>query len=372
MWSFRDGCVGDKMTKTNMIISVDGLESSVANRVRTYCKLLADQLSDRWLVSQDADDFNVKLIQEENQIEQALLNQDKHRIFVPLYKEYAPDEDFEFSIRRPLDSGKLIQTLNAITASRQLQPLTSDLDTSDKKESTLKSLLSKFQAVNFFNKRKKIEKQPAQSNRKAFVSNLRKQLNSDANINEYKVVFLGSPGAGKTTAINSVSEGRTLKTEVLPSDVVSAKKSQTTIGIDYGEMKINSDTKLRLFGNPGQMRYGFMWDITARNADAFIVLLDMSRKNPISEFEFFLNFLKKQNIDASTTVLCALTHCDLTQHNNVLITKLIKMKFGQTLKVFQLDARSEKQVNNLLDYTASCIEKSRTEALPDYLQHSLL
>ena len=120
------------------------------------------------------------------------------------------------------------------------------------------------------------------SNRKKLLSS----INPDAS-KTYKLVFLGNPGVGKTTAIRSASNQDVLETEVNPTDSVAVTKGATTIGIDYGQYQMEDGSKLNLIGNPGQMRFGFMWDITAKNADAFVILVDMSHKDPVSEFEFF-------------------------------------------------------------------------------------
>lgn len=53
-------------------------------------------------------------------------------------------------------------------------------------------------------------------------------------MNEYKLVFTGTTGAGKTTAINAVSETPTIKTDVANTDE-SLDKALTTVGLDLGK-----------------------------------------------------------------------------------------------------------------------------------------
>src|SRR5262249_59974621 len=43
--------------------------------------------------------------------------------------------------------------------------------------------------------------------------------------------------------------------------------------MDYGRVDLNG-TVLHLSGTPGQTRFNFMWDILAREMNAFVVLVD--------------------------------------------------------------------------------------------------
>ena len=50
---------------------------------------------------------------------------------------------------------------------------------------------------------------------------------------EYKILFTGSVGAGKTTAIGKISDVPPLVTDVRNTDR-SVDKPLTTVGLDYG------------------------------------------------------------------------------------------------------------------------------------------
>ena len=53
-------------------------------------------------------------------------------------------------------------------------------------------------------------------------------------LQQYKIVFAGSMGAGKTEAIRSLSDIPVLLTEAFNTDQHSHAKLETTVGIDYG------------------------------------------------------------------------------------------------------------------------------------------
>ncbi|WP_093209837.1 ATP/GTP-binding protein [Variovorax sp. YR750] len=105
---------------------------------------------------------------------------------------------------------------------------------------------------------------------------------------EHKILFTGTMGAGKTTAIAAVSEIAPVRTEVRNSDT-SVAKATTTVGLDYGELTLDNGEKLRLYGTPGQMRFDFMWRILARGALGLVILVDNSRPDPLADLEVYLD-----------------------------------------------------------------------------------
>lgn len=107
-------------------------------------------------------------------------------------------------------------------------------------------------------------------------------------MNEYKLVFTGTTGAGKTTAINAVSETPTIKTDVANTDE-SLDKALTTVGLDFGQISLANGDRIRLFGTPGQSRFDFMWKILAKDAFGIIMLIDNSRDDPLADLDLYLS-----------------------------------------------------------------------------------
>jgi small GTP-binding protein len=91
--------------------------------------------------------------------------------------------------------------------------------------------------------------------------------------NTYKVVITGLFNAGKTEFIRTISEIQIVTTERRISDQLSAVKEETTVAMDYGQVRLDGDM-FHLYGTPGQPRFDFMWDILAKEMDAFVVLVD--------------------------------------------------------------------------------------------------
>lgn len=100
---------------------------------------------------------------------------------------------------------------------------------------------------------------------------------------EYKLIFTGSMGAGKTTAIAAVSEIEPCSTDVANNDPGSHAKATTTAALDYGEVTLAGGDKLRLYGTPGQSRFDFMWKILGQGSLGVVILVDNSRPDPLAD-----------------------------------------------------------------------------------------
>jgi len=118
---------------------------------------------------------------------------------------------------------------------------------------------------------------------------------------EHKILFSGTTGAGKTTAISRVSEVAILTTEVKNTDL-SVSKNTTTVGLDYGELTLDNGDKLRLYGTPGQKRFDFMWEILSRGALGLIILIDNRSSDPLADLDMYLDGFERL-IDAEACVV---------------------------------------------------------------------
>jgi small GTP-binding protein len=91
--------------------------------------------------------------------------------------------------------------------------------------------------------------------------------------NSYKVIVTGPFNSGKTTFVSTISDIAVVTTEKRITTEDRGIKNETTVAMDYGRVEIDGKI-LHLSGTPGQTRFNFMWDILAREMNAFIVLVD--------------------------------------------------------------------------------------------------
>lgn len=172
---------------------------------------------------------------------------------------------------------------------------------------------------------------------------------------EYKVIFTGTMGAGKTTAIASISETPPVVTDVLNTDPNSTKKN-TTVGMDYGQLTLENGDRIRLFGTPGQLRFEFMWRILAQNALGLIILVDNSRPSPLADLDMYLdNFAKElETMPCSVGIGRMDTHATPSLDDFALHME----KRGLVLPVLPIDVRRRDEVVLLIDTMLAQLELS--------------
>jgi len=98
-----------------------------------------------------------------------------------------------------------------------------------------------------------------------------------------KIVVTGPFAAGKTTLIRTISEITVLSTERGITDSTRARKSETTVAMDFGRITIDRELVLYLFGTPGQERFDFMWEILGEGMLGYVVLVDAERDDSMLE-----------------------------------------------------------------------------------------
>ena len=106
---------------------------------------------------------------------------------------------------------------------------------------------------------------------------------------EFKIVFTGPMGAGKTTAIAAISDETPVSTDVTNTDRATFDKAFTTAGLDYGHIALDDGHAVRLYGTPGQARFKFLWEILGLNAVGVIVLIDASQPDGLAQLDVFVD-----------------------------------------------------------------------------------
>ncbi|MDO6593168.1 ATP/GTP-binding protein [Neptuniibacter sp. 1_MG-2023] len=176
---------------------------------------------------------------------------------------------------------------------------------------------------------------------------------------DYKILFTGSVCSGKTTAIRSVSDIETLDTDAQASDVTVRRKKNTTIVMDYGVLDLNAETRVHLYGTPGQERFRFMWDMLtsefAHDAIGMVLLVDNTRKDPFRDIRFYAkafgDYLRKRRL------IIAVTHSDV-ESNPDYNRYLSELKdLGVMSTVMFVDARDPRAILGVIEELISAVER---------------
>jgi len=110
--------------------------------------------------------------------------------------------------------------------------------------------------------------------------------------NTYKIVVTGPFNVGKTEFIRTISDIPIVSTERRITDYHKATKEETTVAMDYGQVKLEGDL-FHLHGTPGQARFDFMWDILSKEMDAFIVLVDSCDRETLLQAKRLIRLFRR-------------------------------------------------------------------------------
>ncbi|KES10506.1 putative GTPase [Snodgrassella alvi SCGC AB-598-O02] len=163
---------------------------------------------------------------------------------------------------------------------------------------------------------------------------------------ENKIIFTGPVGVGKTTAIAALSDDPPIQTDANASDMTQDRKGYTTVAMDYGVIRLDSNTKVHLYGTPGQERFDFMWSILSRGSMGLILLLDNTRPNPLKDLKFFITSFHDLLDDAPVVV--GVTKMDLNSQPGVEVYQQYLAQHNMNVPVFEIDARNEDDVKQLV------------------------
>ena len=172
-------------------------------------------------------------------------------------------------------------------------------------------------------------------------------------MHEYKIVVLGSMGAGKSTLVRSIAGGAVVDTDVLNTDGNSAKLS-TTVAMDYADVDLPNGDRLRLYGTPGQKRFEFIWSILLEGAAGVLVLVDATSDSVAEDLACYLATLQDKAARVPTVI--GLTKSDLASDAQVQQCAQCVAEFPRPLPMVPFDARCERDGMLLMDVLMSEIE----------------
>ena len=168
---------------------------------------------------------------------------------------------------------------------------------------------------------------------------------------EFKIVFTGPMGAGKTTAIAAISDEAPVSTDVFNTDREAFDKALTTAGLDYGQIALEDGATVRLYGTPGQARFRFMWDILGLNAAGVIVLIDAAQPDAQVQLDHFVDAFGSGRRVPIVVGVGRLEHPGAPPLD--VFAQRLETR-GLTLPVFGVDVRRRPDVLLLLD-TLLCL-----------------
>ena len=171
-------------------------------------------------------------------------------------------------------------------------------------------------------------------------------------IQQYKIVFGGTMGSGKSSAIKALSEIDVLSTEALNTDLESHEKMLTTVGIDYGEITLDDGVKVGLYGTPGQERFEFIWAVICKGAIGTIVMIDHATENPLIDLDQYVQAFQP----FGNNIVIAVTHVDRKPERTLSIYRDWLKARELNYPLFFVDARQQDDVLLLVETLIANVE----------------
>lgn len=178
---------------------------------------------------------------------------------------------------------------------------------------------------------------------------------------EWSILFMGPVGAGKTRAIQTLSDIVAADTEVAATDETAELKQFTTVSMDAGVLDLGFGDKVRLIGAPGQDRFDFMWDILLEQAQAVVILIDHSRATRTADLKKFLDEVSPRLGTRRLPLAVGVTHVDLAPTVSLDVYRdalgAYPPPFVQGVPpIFKVDARQIDDVRALVISVAAMLE----------------
>lgn len=177
---------------------------------------------------------------------------------------------------------------------------------------------------------------------------------------QYKIIFTGPVGAGKTTAIAAISDTQVLNTDTKATDMTSDRKDTTTVAMDFGTIRFDNNIQIHLYGTPGQERFDFMWDILTEGGIGLLLLIDNTRSNPLRDLEFYTQSFRE--FIESTQLVVGVTRMDESQKLEIEDYTKALTKLNLRAPVFEVDARAKADVSVMIKALMHSLEVSSQNA----------
>ncbi len=144
-------------------------------------------------------------------------------------------------------------------------------------------------------------------------------------LHQYKIVFGGTMGSGKSTAIKALSEIEVLGTEALNTDIESHEK---------------------------QDRFDFIWSVICKGAIGTIVMIDHAAENPLFDLDQFIQAFQP----FGNNIVIAISHIDRKPERTLSMYREWLRQKALNYPLFFIDARQKDDVLLLVETLIATIE----------------
>lgn len=169
-----------------------------------------------------------------------------------------------------------------------------------------------------------------------------------------RIVLFGPMGIGKTTAIRSLCGTDAVDCDVVNLDTDSHSKATTTVGADFGVVRMEGAEELHVYGSPGQERFGFLRQWLLNLAVGVMVLVDAEDPGALDQVEKTIHEVRQYAPAAAIVVLSARqASLETLQH----FSQQLAQRVGQAIPVLEVDVRDREQMLGALELLAAVLSE---------------
>lgn len=277
----------DTKPESSIVLCIAKLTLAERKYVRATVLLASAHLRHAWRISDFDDEYDCQLLPPTTTLSKGIGTVETRQ----------PDgSTLVFELEWPLRQNRLIELLNNIGNHRQAHREAGNPAAARRPRRWLSNLISGITRRTSGQNTQNHDPPPA------LVPKIQRDKRSDIGLQltrfgksnqkqAFNIMFVGSPGSGKTTAIGTISSTPIKTTEVSATDTVAMLKSRTTVALDYGQCELE-DCLLRLYGTPGQLRFAHMINNTLSSCDAALLLIDATSSDPLGDINQYLPLLE--------------------------------------------------------------------------------
>lgn len=164
---------------------------------------------------------------------------------------------------------------------------------------------------------------------------------------QHQLVFIGSFGVGKTTAVKSLSDVEVVSMEAVANAEIKvagldSQKTTTTIGFDYGECHLDTQETISLYGIPGQARFENVWDNLLPRCTGVVLWLFGNKSNHLQDCENWLKILERRKVIRKLAV--ALTRVEHSDEQSLEACRELVKRYHPYAPVLTADPRDRGSV----------------------------
>lgn len=167
-----------------------------------------------------------------------------------------------------------------------------------------------------------------------------------------RIVLFGPMGIGKTTALRALCGEAAVDCDVPNLDLDSHTKGTTTVGADFGIVRMEGGEELHVYGSPGQDRFGFLRQWLLSFAVGALILVDVNDASALDQARQTLAEVAQHAPEAAGLVLVARPAPPAALDR---FAQELAQQCGRAIPVMAVDVREREQMLDALELLAALL-----------------